>query len=207
MVKSSHPLWYTWVDMVRRCNNPKRPGYSRYGGRGISVCPRWKDFWVFVEDVGTRPSKKHSLDRIDNDGNYEPDNTRWATAKQQNLNRRNNRYIELFGESLTVGAWAARYHVPRGTLLSRLNKGWSPERAILTPKLVPVKKYVPGARYGAWTLVERAEQDTRGRRKGGSLSLWIVRCDCGTEVVRRLTRLVNGRSKSCGCGRYPKPMR
>lgn len=91
--RSSHPLYRTYKDMLRRCNNEKRSDYAYYGGRGIEVCDRWlgvagEGFWNFVEDMGDRPSSKHSIDRIDNDKNYTPDNCRWATQRQQRINSR-----------------------------------------------------------------------------------------------------------------------
>lgn len=84
-----HPLYNTWVNMRKRCTNPKDKRYHRYGGRGITVCKRWSGrngFPNFVADMGERPTTKHSLDRIDNDGNYERDNCRWATMREQALN-------------------------------------------------------------------------------------------------------------------------
>jgi hypothetical protein len=89
---TSHDLYALWSGMKRRCRNPESRSYPRYGGRGISVCDAWADdFWAFVRDVGDRPSAKHSLDRIDFNGNYEPGNVRWATGAEQARNKRSNR--------------------------------------------------------------------------------------------------------------------
>lgn len=83
------PEYYVWSAMIQRCHNPKTTGYHNYGGRGISVCPEWRgSFLKFFNSVGARPSNKHSIDRINNDGNYEPGNVRWATRREQNLNTR-----------------------------------------------------------------------------------------------------------------------
>lgn len=86
------PEYRSWASMKNRCNNPKDKAYYRYGGRGITVCKEWSvSFEKFLKDVGIRPSNYHSLDRINNNGNYEPGNVRWATAKQQANNRRSNK--------------------------------------------------------------------------------------------------------------------
>lgn len=87
--KNKHPLYSTYRSMLSRCNNKYATQYQNYGGRGIKVCDRWSNsFWSFLEDVGNKPSLTHTLDRIDNDGNYEPGNVRWATRKQQDNNRK-----------------------------------------------------------------------------------------------------------------------
>jgi hypothetical protein len=93
--KSTHPLIHSYRDMVRRCMTPGHQRYASYGGRGITVCARWvNDFWAFVADMGERPPGL-SLDRIDNDGPYAPENCRWATASQQSQNRRASAYAGL----------------------------------------------------------------------------------------------------------------
>ena len=87
--RDDHPLYNLWIAMKRRCYSKQYTGYINYGARGITVCDRWlKDFWAFVEDMGPRPSPKHSLGRIDNMGPYSPKNCRWETATQQARNKR-----------------------------------------------------------------------------------------------------------------------
>jgi hypothetical protein len=85
---SSTPEFQAWMSMHKRCENPRMRNFRHYGARGIRVCERWSSFENFLADVGPRPSPEHSLDRIDNDGNYEPTNCRWATRSQQQKNRR-----------------------------------------------------------------------------------------------------------------------
>lgn len=86
--KKIHPLYSIWLQMRARCRNPRHKSYQNYGGRGITICERWDDFELFLADVGERPPGRYSIDRIDNDGNYEPGNVRWATATEQIRNRR-----------------------------------------------------------------------------------------------------------------------
>jgi hypothetical protein len=92
-------VYKAWVDMKDRCNNPNKLGYKNYGGRGIRVCQQWIDFKSFYADVGDPPSSLHSLDRINSNGDYEPNNVRWATRQIQNSNRRNALIFSLNGET------------------------------------------------------------------------------------------------------------
>jgi hypothetical protein len=85
---AAHPLYATWSNMIQRCTNPRNARFFDYGGRGISVCGRWLTFQNFEADMGVRPTPAHSLDRVNNDGNYQPDNCEWATKSKQRLNSR-----------------------------------------------------------------------------------------------------------------------
>jgi hypothetical protein len=121
--------------MRQRCLNPKDPVYSNYGGRGITICPTWSDFTVFLADMGERPSKAYSLERLDVNGNYTPDNCVWATMSQQNRNRRNTKRFEYGGVSLTIVEWSERTGFPQNLIGKRLCQfGWSVERAVTEPK-------------------------------------------------------------------------
>jgi len=132
--RGEHPLYFRWRGMIKRCHSPGSDAYANYGHRGIVVCQRWReDFWAFVADVGTPPSPHHTLERIDNDGPYEPGNVRWATYLEQRNNTRFNRVLELNGRRQTVSQWAREMGVSRGLILGRLQHGWSIEDAILLP--------------------------------------------------------------------------
>jgi hypothetical protein len=123
-----------WTNMKIRCLNPRAQNYALYGGRGITVCDRWRDsFEHFLADVGRRPSPLHSVDRIDPNGNYEPSNVRWSTVKEQAQNRRTTRLIAFNGTTLCLNEWVLRTGIDKVTLSDRLNRGWSVERALTTP--------------------------------------------------------------------------
>jgi len=132
VTKCSHALYPVYEAMRARCNNPNVPSYRNYGGRGIGICKRWDDFWLFVSDMGDKPSIKHSIDRIDNDGNYAPGNCRWATAKQQQSNKRTNINITHNGETRNVSEWSEINRIKRVTIYARLNRGWDEVDAITT---------------------------------------------------------------------------
>lgn len=126
------PEYNTWIGMKRRCAGTCG-GHSdiRYAGRGIKVCERWENsFENFYEDMGPRPSPKHSIDRIDNDGNYSPENCRWALNKQQANNRSSNKFFTMNGETLTIPQWCEKLNLHKGTVQSRIQRGHSFEEAI-----------------------------------------------------------------------------
>lgn len=122
-----------WCKMIGRCCNPNDRAYADYGGRGVRVCHRWREsFAAFYEDMGDRPKGK-TLDRIDNDGDYCPDNCRWATRKEQNRNSRKNVLLTFSGRTQCIGTWAEERGMKLRTLWARLNRGWSVDRALTEP--------------------------------------------------------------------------
>lgn len=133
------PEWRAWFGAFSRCYNKYNPSYKRYGGRGIKVCSRWKEsFQNFFDDMGPKPSPKHSLDRVNNNGDYSPDNCRWSSAKEQQNNRSNNRLISFNGKTKTLTAWAEEVGVRRDTLWRRIVvQEWSIERALTTATIPP----------------------------------------------------------------------
>lgn len=131
---SSSPEFQVWRAILSRCLNQRQQSYPRYGGRGIHVCERWRmSFAAFYEDMGPRPSAWHSIDRINNDGHYEPQNCRWVTQRQQTLNTCRNVVLEHSGQRLTVAEWAERLGVQHGTLRRRLSRGWPTDRVLSAP--------------------------------------------------------------------------
>lgn len=130
------PEYGIWSGMLTRAAEGKPPSkdHDRYRGRGITVCDRWQDsFEAFLMDMGPRPSRNHSLDRIDNDGNYCPENCRWATRKEQSRNTRTNKMLVYRGETRCLAEWVEITGVPRVTIRTRLRLGWTVEQAFETP--------------------------------------------------------------------------
>lgn len=121
-----------WKSMLSRCSNPNGPDFHRYGGRGITVCDEWKKFVKFRHDMGDCPPTME-IDRINNDGNYEPGNCRWATRKEQTRNTSFNRHMTLNGTTKCVSEWSELLGIAQTTLNARLRYGWSDERALTEP--------------------------------------------------------------------------
>lgn len=132
--KTGTPEWIAWSSMKQRCGLPSRADFCHYGGRGIRVCARWqRSFENFLADMGKRPSTRHSLDRINNNGNYTPKNCRWATPFEQHNNRSDNTRIVHDGVSLTLSEWSLRLNRNRSTISRRLKSGWTVADALFKP--------------------------------------------------------------------------
>lgn len=137
-----------WRSMRQRCYDNNLPGYKDYGGRGIKVCDRWiESYENFISDIGRAPSPKHSIDRINNDGNYEPGNCRWATRKEQANNKRPRsknvkpskcRKITLNGITKTINEWGFELDIPTNSIRNRLSWGW------------PIENVLDKCRYNRW---------------------------------------------------------
>lgn len=150
-----------WKSMLTRCTNPNNHCYANYGARGITVCERWKSFANFHEDVGDRPSDRHSLGRINNEGNYEPGNVRWETWEQQANNKRNNRLVNYGAEQLTVPELAKKTGLSASNLRYRLDSGLSPHDAITIAVVKPKTICVNGE---SGTLAEWAKKSGVSRK-------------------------------------------
>lgn len=121
-----------WRQMISRCYDPENPKYPRYGARGIRVCDRWICRRLFIEDMGEKPDGM-SLNRIDNDGDYTPENCEWATSMAQAQNRSSNRSLTFNGESHCITEWSRMVGIGRKTISKRLESGWTVEQALTTP--------------------------------------------------------------------------
>lgn len=137
------PEHATWRSMRSRCTDSKVPNFKDYGGRGISVCERWDSFENFLADMGPRPSNKHSIDRKDNNGNYEPGNCRWATRQEQAENKRSSIMVRLLGREQTVIAWCREFAIKHSSVYGYIKRNkcrpvdaisWALVRAAMNPE-------------------------------------------------------------------------
>jgi hypothetical protein len=156
------PLYLRWHAMIQRTTtNPSSAHFHNYGGRGITVCDRWRLFENFAADMGESFSPELELDRIDVNGNYEPDNCRWATRKQQQLNRRNNHHITWDGQTRTLQEWADALGIKANTILTRIQRGWALNR-VMSKNPAPMPRTVRPATPRKRDLV-RADRKTEKR--------------------------------------------
>lgn len=191
MKKERHGMRHTleykvWAKMKERCFNPNTKEYHNYGGRGITVCDSWKNsFTQFYQDMGPRPSKKHSIDRIDNDGNYEPGNCRWATREEQSRNKRVNRVVIFQGKRVLASDLSRDAGMGRSTVADRMNAGWDLVEAVTTP---PQRTTIVQFEGKDWTIGELSAKYGISR---GALSMrlkngWDVKLALETPVKSHL---------------------
>lgn len=158
--------------MKARTTNPNNTGFHRYGGRGIKCCERWMtSFQNFLDDMGCRPTLLHSIERIDNDGNYCPENCRWATKKEQARNRCSSRIISFNGVEKQLAAWAEEYNLTTNRLYKRLKEGWTMEQALSKP----VRRLTKGDQF---RIIE-----FNGQKK--TLKEWSVYCGIDIRTMRQ----------------------
>lgn len=127
------PEYRAWSCMLTRCLNPNARMYPRYGGRGITVCNRWMTYENFYQDMGARPTSSHSLDRIDNEGHYEPGNCRWATRKEQARNKSSNTWLEVNGRRMILVEACELYGISHSRVRGRIKAGWTVHDAVTIP--------------------------------------------------------------------------
>jgi len=131
---SQTPVYQAWASILQRCYNPKHPHFDLWGGRGITVCQEWREgFEAFYRDMGPKPTPLHSIDRIDNDGNYEKTNCRWTTKDVNSSNQRRASFLEIGGEKLTFKQARLRSGMSKAGLRARIRKGWPMERLLDPP--------------------------------------------------------------------------
>lgn len=160
--------------MRQRCNNPKAANYADYGGRGVSCCPQWASFSAFYADMGDPPSPGHTLDRVDLNGNYTPENCRWGTVEEQQNNRRNSRKVTAHGQTLSLAQWARKTGLSVDQVRHRiLVMGMAPEEAFAAPRMSwtqrPVlRRTADGSETQSFDSIAAAAKATGVRRE----SLW-----------------------------------
>lgn len=184
-----------WFGIRQRCNNPKSQAYKYYGGRGIKICERWSSLENFLADMG-HPEPSMSIDRIDPNGDYCPENCRWATRAQQQSNRRNNHFIEFNGKRQTAMEWANELGMAHQTIYGRIELGWTAEK-ILCPEKQTNKNGLSlggianGARNKAKTHCKWGHEFTpENTRKNGKNGRACLKCHCDRERARREARRI-----------------
>lgn len=181
--------------MKNRCYNPDDKRYGDWGGRGIQICNEWlNDPELFVRwSIENGYQEGLTIDRIDNDGNYCPENCRWVTVQENNQNRRSNRNFTYNGKTQNLQQWCYEYNVSRSMVNKRLDLGWDFEKALLTPKRDRDRQSLIGLRFGKLTVLEFVGKDKHRQ------SLFSCQCDCGNMVVVNGNKLKSNHTNSCGC--------
>lgn len=182
-----------------RCYNKNDKSYHRYGGRGIKMCQEWLDDYQKFENWCLSHGFEEGLaiDRIDNDGDYSPDNCRFVTLKENNQNRRTTRFYTIDGVTKNLQQWCDLYGINRGTVHDRLEKGLPIEEALTNPIGGERNRTeLIGKTFGRLIVLDYAGDQYVGLDNN---SRWICRCECGNTVVVGSNKLKSGHTKSCGC--------
>ena len=192
LISSNTSEYKVWLGMLRRCFVKKDSVFKNYGGRGITVCDRWlgpEGFNNFYKDMGFKPSKNYSIDRIDNNGNYCSENCKWSTQTEQVRNTRFSIRIDINGVIKSLPEWVEIYNLDYSIIYRRIYRGWDGKEAILTP-LITENQLVPGSIFNDWTILEK-ENNLIGKNK------YLCQCKCGNTSKILKYYLVNNLSKMC----------
>ena len=193
-------LYKRYYNIKDRCYNSNSKSFHRYGGRGVQMCDEWLNDYQKFEDWALSHGFNESLaiDRINNDGDYSPQNCRFVTLKENNQNRRTTRFYTIDGVTKNLQQWCDYYCIKRSTVYTRLQHGWDIKDALSAPikNAVRDKKSIIGNRYGRLVVLKYAGDEYIGSDNN---SRWVCKCDCGNEVIVGGNKLKTGHSKSCGC--------
>lgn len=192
-------LYSRYKHIKERCYNPNSKSYHRYGGRGIKMCDEWLNNYQLFEDwcLSNGFQEGLAIDRIDNDGNYSPDNCRFVTLKENNQKRNTTRWYTINGETKNLQQWCDHYGIKRGTVYTRLEHGWSIEDALTQPvSKGRDKTSLIGKRFGKLVVLSYAGDEYIGKDNN---SRWVCLCDCGNTSIVGGNKLKSGHTKSCGC--------
>lgn len=164
----TRPEYWVWSAMKQRCRNQKNAAWLDYGGRGIDIHHEWEDFDGFIASMGLRPGPKMTLDRVDNDKGYSPENCRWRSIIEQANNRRSNRRIDIDGVIKTVSEWSRLYGVRESFIRNRLNRGWDAKSAVTSPYVVQCGERASRAKLNESDVL--AIRSARGKETSRALS-------------------------------------
>lgn len=195
MTETSKKLKKVFVHMKERCYNPNDKRYEDWGGRGIQICDEWlSDPETFVRwSIENGYDEGLTIDRVDNNGNYCPENCRWVTKAENNQNRRSSRYYTYNGKTQNLQKWCDEYNASRSMVNKRLQLGWEFDKALLTPKKTRDQESLVGMRFGRLTVLEFVGKDKFRQ------SLFRCQCDCNTILIVNGNKLKTNHTSSCGC--------